>query len=47
MATGPGRGYRRMCMIATRKFMNSSIAWYMVYMIVAFMVVIILAVALY
>ena len=42
-----GRGYRRMCMIATRKFMNSSIAWYMVYMIVAFMVVIILAVALY
>ena len=42
-----GRGYRKMCMIATGKFMNSSIAWYMIYMIVAFMVVIILAVALY
>lgn len=42
-----GRGYRRMCMIAARKFMNSSIGWYMIYMIVAFMVVIILAVVLY
>ncbi|MEM0155845.1 MAG: proton-conducting transporter membrane subunit [Thermoplasmataceae archaeon] len=42
-----GRGYRKMCMIATRKFMNSSIGWYMIYMIFAFMVVIILAVTYY
>ncbi len=42
-----GRGYRKMCMVAARKFMNSSIAWYMVYMIVAFMAVIILAVLFY
>ncbi|MGC8608499.1 MAG: proton-conducting transporter membrane subunit [Thermoplasmata archaeon] len=42
-----GRGYREMCKVATRKFMNSSIAWYMIYMIAAFMTVIILAVLLY
>ncbi len=42
-----GRGYRKMCMIATRKFMNSSIAWYMVYMIVSFMIVIIVSALLY
>lgn len=42
-----GRGYRKICMVATRKFMNSSIAWYMIYMILAFMTVIILAVVLY
>lgn len=42
-----GRVYRRTCMMATRKFMNSSIGWYMTYMIVAFVVVIVLAGALY
>ncbi|BAB60625.1 formate hydrogenlyase subunit 1 [Thermoplasma volcanium GSS1] len=42
-----GRGYRWMCKNATQKFMNSSLAWYMIYMIVAFMVVIIMAVVIY
>ncbi len=39
-------GYRKSCMVFSRKFMNSSIGWYMIYMIVAFMVTIIFAVAL-
>ncbi|MEM0158107.1 MAG: proton-conducting transporter membrane subunit [Thermoplasmataceae archaeon] len=37
-----GRNYRRFSGYFARKFMNSSIGWYMIYMIVAFMVVIIL-----
>jgi hydrogenase-4 component B len=42
-----GKTYRKFCMFATRKFMNSSISWYMIYMIVAFMITLVLAVAFY
>ncbi len=42
-----GKGYRGMCKIVTLKVMNSSISWYMVYMILAFMVALILSVTLY
>jgi len=45
--TVTGRTYRKFCMFVTRKFMNSSISWYMIYMIVAFMVILILAVTFY
>ncbi len=42
-----GRSYRKMCMIIGRKFMNSSIGWYLLYMIVAFMFVTVIAVLFY
>lgn len=42
-----GRGYRSFCKFVTLKVMNSSIAWYMVYMILAFMVALILSVTVY
>ncbi|MCW6169222.1 MAG: hypothetical protein LVQ96_07170 [Thermoplasmatales archaeon] len=39
-----GINYRRACRLITRGFMNSSVGWYMVYMIVAFMVVLLISV---
>ncbi|MEM3670480.1 MAG: proton-conducting transporter membrane subunit [Thermoprotei archaeon] len=42
-----GRGYRKLAGIVTRKFMNGSIGWYIIYMIVAFMAVIVLSFFLY
>ncbi len=42
-----GKGYRSMCRFVTLKVMNSSISWYMIYMILAFMVVLIISVTVY
>lgn len=42
-----GKGYRALCRFITLKVMNSSIGWYMVYMIAAFMVVLIISVEVY
>ena len=42
-----GSGYRKFCRFITLKFMNSSISWYMVYMIAAFMTVLLVSVLIY
>ncbi len=39
-----GVNYRKACKLVTRGFMNSSVGWYMIYMIVAFMVVLLISV---
>lgn len=45
--TDIGKGYRGFCRFVTLRVMNSSISWYMVYMILAFMVALILSVTVY
>ena len=42
-----GKGYRALCKYITLKFMNSSIGWYMVYMIAAFMLIMVVSVKVY
>lgn len=42
-----GSGYRKFCKFITLKFMNSSISWYMIYMIAAFMTVLLISVLIY
>lgn len=42
-----GKGYRGLCRFVTLKVMNSSIGWYMAYMIVAFMVILLVSVTVY
>lgn len=44
--TDIGKGYRSVSKFVTLRIMNSSIGWYMIYMIAAFMVVMIIAVSL-
>ena len=39
-----GKGYRAVCKFITLRVMNSSISWYMIYMIAAFLVIMIVAV---
>lgn len=42
-----GKGYRGVCKFVTLKVMNSSISWYMLYMILAFMVALVISVTVY
>ncbi len=44
--TDMGKGYRAMSKFITLRIMNSSIGWYMIYMIAAFMVIMVVAVKL-
>lgn len=42
-----GKGYRNFCKFVTLRFMNSSIGWYMIYMILAFMITLLVTVEIY